>query len=96
MEQVFIEDISVLRSIQLLPNDQSPTSCWDYTTLLHEWHGIGQVMSGAWFPLDINLGTEAKRSNLSFNRLVNRFPHSLRVPQVLFLQTSSGLLCVLL
>ena len=59
LDQGFIKDISVLCSVQLSLNyDQYPSSShWKtpaqndaVTTMLHRWDGIGQVMSGAWFP----------------------------------------------
>src|SRR4029434_7221153 len=41
--------------------------------------GIGQVMSDAWFPLDMTLGIQAKEFNLCFIRPDNLVSHGLRV-----------------
>ena len=84
LDQVFIKDISVLCSVQLsLSPDQSPAEKHSAnnaaTTMLHRWNGIGQVMSGAWFPLDMMLRIEAKQFNLAFIRPENLHSHSLRV-----------------
>ncbi len=57
LNQVFIKDISVLICIQLsvfsdhfpLPLKNTPTAC-----VLHSWDGIMQVISGTWFPSDMN------------------------------------------
>ncbi|KAL0162229.1 hypothetical protein M9458_041625, partial [Cirrhinus mrigala] len=47
-------------------------------------HGIGQVMSGAWFPPDMTLGIQANEFNLCFIRLENFASHGLGVLQVPF------------
>ena len=65
----FIKDVSVHCCTHLsLDPDQYPSSCcWKTspehdaaTTMLHCRDGIGQVMSGAWFPPDMTLGIQAK------------------------------------
>ena len=65
LEQVFIKDVSGHCCIHLsLDPDWSPSFCsWKTspqhdaaTTMLHCRDGIGQVMSGAWFPPDMTLG----------------------------------------
>ena len=47
--------------------------------MLHRRDGIGQVMSGAWFPPDVMLGIQAKEFNLGFIRPENLVSHGLRV-----------------
>ena len=64
------------------------------TTMLHCWDGIGQVMSGAWFPPDMTLRIEAKQLNLGFITPKNLVSHNLRVLFACFLATLSGLSCV--
>ena len=39
--------------------------------MLLRWDGIGQVMSGAWFPPDVMIGIEAKELNLGLIRPEN-------------------------
>ncbi|KAK3564608.1 hypothetical protein QTP86_023760 [Hemibagrus guttatus] len=52
---------------------------------LERWRdGIGQVMSGAWFPPDMTLAIQANEFNLCFLRLENFVSHGLRVLQVRF------------
>ncbi|KAK3572260.1 hypothetical protein QTP86_029526 [Hemibagrus guttatus] len=52
------------------------------TTMLHCRDGIGQVMSGAWFPPDMTLATQAKEFNLCFIRPENFVSHGMRVLQI--------------
>ena len=47
--------------------------------MLHRRDGIGQLMSGAWFPPDVTLGIQAKELNLGFIRQENLVSHGLRV-----------------
>ncbi|KAK3506956.1 hypothetical protein QTP70_033148, partial [Hemibagrus guttatus] len=54
------------------------------TTTLHCRDGIGQVMSGAWFPPDMTLVIQAKEFNLCYIRPENFVSHGLRVLQVPF------------
>ena len=58
--------------------------------MLHCRDGIGQVMSGAWFPPDMTLGIQAKEFNLCFNRPENFVSHGLRVLQVDFGKLQAG------
>ena len=60
------------------------------TTMLHCGDGIGQVMSGAWFPQDMTLGIQAKEFNLCFIRPDNLVSHGLRVLQVPFGKLQAG------
>ena len=52
--------------------------------MLHCQDGIGQVMSGAWFPSDVTLDIQAKEFNLGFIRPENLVSHGLRVIYVPF------------
>ncbi len=63
LNQAFIKDISVFSCIQLsVFSDNFPSPCrWKTppmhdaaATMLHRWDGIMQVISGTWFPSDIN------------------------------------------
>ena len=47
--------------------------------MLHRRDGIGQVMSGAWFPPDVTLGIQDKEFNLGFIRPENLISHGRRV-----------------
>uniref|UniRef100_A0A0E9XPU3 Uncharacterized protein n=1 Tax=Anguilla anguilla TaxID=7936 RepID=A0A0E9XPU3_ANGAN len=47
--------------------------------MLHRREVISQVMSGAWFPLDVPLVIVAKEFNFGFIRLENLVSHGLRV-----------------
>ncbi|KAK3550941.1 hypothetical protein QTP70_010125 [Hemibagrus guttatus] len=52
--------------------------------MLHCRDGIGQVMSGAWFPPDMTFAIQAKEFNLCFIRPENFVSYGLRVLQVPF------------
>ena len=52
--------------------------------MLHCRDGIGQVMSGAWFPPDMTLGIQAKEFNLCFIRPNTFVSLGLRVIHVPF------------
>ncbi len=91
LNQVFIKDISVFSCIQLsVFSDHFPSPCrWKTpprhdaaATMLHRWDGIMQVISGDWFPSDMN-------KELRFIRPDNFF-HSLRVIWVYFCKFQSG------
>ena len=58
--------------------------------MLHCRDGIGQMMSGAWFPPDMTLGIQAKEFNLSFIRPENVVSHGLIVLQVPFGKLMAG------
>jgi len=60
------------------------------TTMLHCRDGIGQVMSGAWFPSDTTFAIQAKEFNLCFIRPDNFVSHGLRVLQVPFGKLQAG------
>ena len=60
--------------------------------MLHRRDGIGQVMSGDWFPPDVTLDIQAKVFNLDFIRTENLAFHG-RSPLGAFWQTPSGLSC---
>ena len=47
--------------------------------MLHRRDGIGQVISGAWFPPDVTLGIQPKEFNLGFVRPENLVSCGLRV-----------------
>ena len=64
--------------------------------MLHCRDGIGQVMSGAWFPPDMTLGIQAKEFNLCFIRPENFVSHGLRVLQVPFGNSRRAVMCLLL
>ena len=50
LDQVFIEDVSVLCSVQLSPQ---PWPVSQSLLLKTHWDGTGQVMCGVWFPPDL-------------------------------------------
>jgi hypothetical protein len=67
------------------------------TTMLHRKDGIGQEMSGAWFPPNLMPGIQAKEFNLGFIRLNNLVSHGLRVLWVPFLINSKwAVMCLYL
>lgn len=97
VEQIFIEELSILCFIQLpLYSDQfSCPCCWKApqqheaaTTMLHYWDGIVQVMNSAWFPIDIMFTIKNKLFNLVCIRPEKFFSQS----EMLFLKTLVWLL----
>lgn len=54
------------------------------STMLQFRDGIGQVVSGVWFPPDVILGIQTKELKLGFIRPENFVSHALRVLQVSF------------
>ncbi len=65
VEQVFIEDISVLCPIQLSLNfDQSPSPCCNQHTLFLGWYSAGDVQT--WFPSNMMLRIEVNQTRLCF------------------------------
>ena len=61
--------------------------------MLYRRDGIGQVMSGAWFPPDVMLGIQAKEFKLYLIRPENLLSCDLRLFGA-FLQIPNGLSCV--
>lgn len=79
---VFIKMISVCGSIQLPINPDYCPICQLLKNTLTAWcccHGIGQVMSGAWFPPNKMLQIKAEKFNLWVMWPENLVSHSLRV-----------------
>ncbi len=81
LNEVFIKDISVFSYIQLsVFSDHFPSPCrWKTppqhdasATMLHRWDGIMQVISGAWFPSDMN---KELRLDLGRVLIVSNFIH---------------------
>ena len=60
------------------------------TTMLHCRDGISQVMSGAWFPLDMMLGIQSKEFNICYIRTEHFVFHGLRVLKVPFGKLRAG------
>ncbi|KAK3557583.1 hypothetical protein QTP70_030513, partial [Hemibagrus guttatus] len=75
--------IAIIESglLQLQPGTRP--NCSVFSTQLRR-DGVGQVMSGAWFPPDMTLAIQAKEFNLCFLRPENFVSHDLRVLQVPF------------
>ena len=64
--------------------------------MLQRRDGIGQVMSGAWFPLDVTLGIQAKEYNLGFIKPESLVSNGLRVFKCLLANSKRAVMCLLL
>jgi len=81
---------SILTSVTVSAAEKTSPTHDAATTMLHCRDGIGQVMSGAWFPSDTTFAIQAKEFNLGFIRPDNFVSHGLRVLQVPFGKLQAG------